>query len=215
MIWPYEPQSTHLASRLDITIPSPLPERYGFAIVVILKNKKLYIQDWLAFHSIAGVRKIILYDNQSTELTAQIAESFPGVSAAVILWELQVALPKWRRLIHCQIAAYSHAISTFGEKFRWMAFIDVDEFIVPRMHDTVQPALYTVSGFSSISLPCTAFRHRGYAKTPETSVPFAYDRYDKKAHSDILNFKCVDPYEVTQVSIQKFKTKHGTDYEDC
>ncbi len=57
MIWSHESQSTNLVSRPDIAIPSPLPERYGVAIVAILKNKKLYIQNWLALHSIAGVRK--------------------------------------------------------------------------------------------------------------------------------------------------------------
>ena len=209
MFWPYGSRSTHLASRLDITTPSPLPERYGVAIVAIAKNEELYIRDWLAFHSIAGVREIILYDNQSTDSTAQIAESFPGVSTTVIPWDLQAELPKWRGRIDCQVSAYSHAICTFGGRFRWMAFIDVDEFIVPRMHDTIQQALYTVSGFSNISLPWTTFGHCGHAEMPEASVPFAYDRCAKRAHSDILNFKCiVDPCEVTQVSVHKFKTRN-------
>ena len=209
MIWPYGSSSTYLESRLNITPPLPLPERYGVAIVAIAKNEELYMRDWLAFHAIAGVREIILYDNQSTDSTAQITESFPGVSTTVIPWEFQAALPKFKGRIHCQVSAYCHAISTFGGRFRWMAFIDVDEYIVPRMHDTIQQALYTVSGFSNISLPWTTFGHSGHAEMPETSVPFAYDKCARRAHSGIFNFKCiVDPCEVTQVSVHKFKTRN-------
>lgn len=209
MFWPRGSRSTHSASRMDITTPSPLPERYGVAIVAIAKNEELYIRDWLAFHSIAGVREIILYDNQSTDSTAEIAESFPGVSTKIIPWEFQTALPKWRGRIDCQVAAYAHAICTFGGRFRWMAFIDVDEFIVPRMHHTIQQALYTVSGFSNISLPWTTFGHLGHAEMPEATVPFAYDRCARTPHAGIFNFKCiVDPCEVIQVGVHEFKTRN-------
>jgi len=38
-----------------------------FALCAILKNEADYIEEWLAFHILQGVSRVILYDNNSSD----------------------------------------------------------------------------------------------------------------------------------------------------
>ncbi len=195
--------------RFNIVPPRPSPDRNGVAIAAIAKNEGSYLGDWLSFHSLAGVREVILYDNASTDDTAKIAQSFPGISTTVVPWEIKAKTTGLNKLLSRQSLAYCHAICTFGHRYRWMAFIDIDEFIVPKNHRTISEALETVSGFTNISLPWAMFGHGGHFDKPEAAVPFAYleRARNQGPETGLLKFKCiVDPCTVTQVSAHRFKT---------
>ncbi|MGR3289937.1 MAG: glycosyltransferase family 92 protein [Paracoccaceae bacterium] len=175
---------------------------------MIVKDEAAYLHDWLTFHTLAGARAIILYDNCSTDGTVKIAKAFTGLTVTVIPWQLHASTTKYAMILPRQILAYCHAICTFGGAFRWMAFIDIDEFIVPKDHATITAALETQARFTNISLPWTMFGHSGHDTFPEASVPFAYDQRARRAEGVLLNFKCiVDPCSVTQVSVHKFLTE--------
>ena len=207
MVWQFLPTKRRLISRLDIQPPRPLPERHGVALVVIAKNEERYVSDWLAFHSLAGVREVILYDHGSTDATPQIARSFKGLNVSIIPWQMDASVPRRRQILHRQVLAYCHAICAFGSKFRWMGFIDMDEFIVPRVHKTIPEALASVTEFANVSLPWVMFGHSGNADIPGAAVPFAYRRRADDSVSGILKFKCiVDPCTVTQVGVHMFLT---------
>lgn len=207
-----------LISKIDIMAPKPLPERHGVAIVVIAKNEAQYIGDWLAFHSLAGIREVFLYDHGSNDATTQIARSFSDLDVTIIPWHLDIKTREGRGggvifqregIFHRQVLAYCHAICSFGSKFRWMAFIDIDEFIIPRTHGTIPEALKSLESTENISLPWVMFGHSGHTEMPDTAVPFAYR---KRAHDSVFDapkFKCiVDPCAITQASVHMFMTKN-------
>lgn len=195
------------ASRIDIKPPLAKNDRHGIAIVAILKNEANNLNDWLSFHTLAGVREFILYDNLSNDDTVRIANSFTGAKVTVIPWQLHVSAHKPILILPRQILAYCHAICTFGSAFRWMAFIDIDEYIVPKEQDTIAQALLPLEAFANISLPWVMFGHNGYQNAPTEPVPFAFTKRASSKHRAQLNFKCiVDPCAASQVSTHKFET---------
>jgi hypothetical protein len=207
MIWPFKRRKPRRASRIRIESPKPAADRYGLALVVIAKNEGRNILDWLAFHALAGVREVILYDNLSTDDTAKLAAGFPDVKVTVIPWDMQAHLLGPAVILPRQILAYCHAISTFGSRFRWMGFIDIDEYIVPKSALTITEALEPLEAFSNISLPWVMFGHGGHDAAPDTPAPFAFGQRANAMTGPLLNFKCiVDPCAVTQVSTHKFET---------
>lgn len=195
------------ASRIDIRPPVPSIGRTGLSIVAIFKNEEKYIADWIRFHAIAGVRDFIFYDNGSTDATVEVIQSFSMLNIRIIPWVLDTSAHKPKMVLPRQILAYCHAISNFGGNYRWMAFIDIDEYLVPETERTIADCLASLDGFSNISLPWVMFGHSGHEVPPTIPVPLAYTMRATQQSGALLNFKCiVDPCDVRQVSTHKFET---------
>lgn len=189
---------------MDIQPPDPDPDRNGLAIVAIAKNEESGIGDWLAFHHLAGARKFIIYDNQSTDRTREIASSFSSEAVTVIPWHLNAATAVSNIPVSKQTMAYCHAICTFGGEFSRMVFIDLDEYIVPKKQRTI---LESIPQHANVSLPWTMFGHSGHERTPSDALPFAFTQRAQSTARKLLNFKCiVDPCAVTTVGVHKFDT---------
>jgi hypothetical protein len=195
------------ASRVNIVAAVPCPHRSELAICAIMFNEEAYIEDWIRFHVIAGVRNFILYDNNSTDRTVEIVRSLPGINVLIIPWVLSAVSDRPKMIIPQQIMAYCHAIGTFGADYRWMAFIDIDEYLVPINQPDLNSALGQLSDYSNISLPWVMFGPSGHEVPPDEATPFAYSLKARHQEGDLLNFKCIiDPSKVSQVSVHKFQT---------
>jgi glycosyltransferase involved in cell wall biosynthesis len=195
------------AGRIDITPPAPTPGRAGLALVVIAKNEAAHLHDWLCFHALAGVREVIVYDNASTDATAAIARAFTGCPVTVIPWQIEAQTESPPMILPRQVLAYVHAICTFGGRFARMAFIDVDEFLVPQEAETIEGAITHLGDAPNISLPWAMFGHGGHDARPDAAMPFAYTARAPRSAGPLLRWKCiVDPCDVTQVSTHKFHT---------
>ena len=66
--------------------------------------------------------------------------------------------------------AYAHAASNFGGAFRWMAFIDADEFLIPKRAESIPAALAHLGEARNLSLPWHMFGRSGHAEPPEGGV---------------------------------------------
>lgn len=209
-MWPFRSRIPKLATRITVEPPEPDAQRAGLAIVLIARNESVRILDWLAFHALAGVTDVLLYDNGSTDNTVDLAVNFKGCRVRVIPWKLKAGEAKTGMQLHQQVVAYAHAVCTFGGQFERMAFIDTDEYLVPKEAMTLPEALHDLP-HPNISLPWTMFGHGGHDVAPDDAVPFAFQERAPVSEGPLLNFKCiVDPCEVTCVNPHRFETKdHG------
>ena len=101
----------------------PASEREGLAFVLIAKNEAPYIKEWLDFHIKQGVSHFIIYDNESTDNFREVLE--PYIKSGLVTY----SVIRGRRRQH---DAYNKAVHDFRQKFRYMAFIDADEFMFVR-----------------------------------------------------------------------------------
>lgn len=207
--------------RMSITPPMPSEGRSGLAIVATVKNEASYIADWMSWHSNAGVTHFYLYDDGSDDNTAELAKKIGGSSVTILPWRCRVNDTSTDRLINGQVLAFCHAIQNFGSDYRWMMFIDVDEFVFPKSAKTIPDVLKQLGDASCISLPWHMFGRCGHEVPPPGPI---YANYTQRAaqpisdQKDITNFKCiVDPCEVTEVSVHHFSTRrHGeTTFNDA
>lgn len=197
---------------LSITPPEPHPDRHGAAITVCVKDEERYIAEWARFHRAVGIRHFIVYDNGSRDATCDILRRTLDPQALTIVpWAGKVASARTGQLIDGQVLAFAHAILNFGSTFRWMAFIDADEFLLPRSGATVEEALAAVGDFPNVSLPWHMFGTSGHKARPPGGVLANYtkrsaDPLSREEHS--TNFKCiVDPCDVVEVAIHHFATR--------
>lgn len=96
---------------------------YELAVVAILKNEGHYLKEWLDYHLLAGVDHFYLYDNDSTDNYQEIIA--PYIKAGLVT-------SKYFPGKKMQLAAYDDAVQNYRFNCRYMAFIDLDEFIFPK-----------------------------------------------------------------------------------
>ena len=91
------------------------------ALCMIVKNEEDYIMENLLYNFKLGFDHIFLYMN---DWECEI--DLPNVTQ--ILWPVKVQ----------QLNAYNHCLQSVGKFFDWIAFFDVDEFLVLKRHNTIQ-----------------------------------------------------------------------------
>jgi hypothetical protein len=205
----------HFTRELEITPPTPEKNRQGIAIVACVKNEETYIEEWVRFHRAVGIRHFHIYNDASTDATLQVLNDLLSpAELTVIPWKMRMRDSGSAEILNGQNIAFAHAILNFGGSYEWMAFIDVDEFLLPRKGRTLEKALQGAGGFPNISLPWHMFGHSGHVSRPPLPVCLSYTMRvsdPMRQNLDASNFKCiVDPVEVTGVSVHHFKTRsHG------
>lgn len=201
-------------TRLCISPARAEPGRAGVAIVLIVRNEARHIAEWARFHLGAGVRQFVVYDNACTDGTIEALRAvLPANALTVIPWRQPRFRTTWGREVHNQVLAYAHALMNFGPRFRWMAFIDVDEFVVPVTAASIPEALQGLEGAAHISLPWHMFGRCGHEEPPEGGVLKNYlRRADPQKLTQGRNFKClVDPARVTEVGVHGFGIDGGAE----
>ena len=114
------------------------------------------------------------------------------------------------REIHNQVLAYAHAASNFGGSVRWMAFIDADEFLVPKQAPTIPEALAHLGDAANLSLPWHMFGRSGHAEPPAGGVLTNYLRRARDPMSDVRGVRAfkviVDPCHMTAARVHSMET---------
>jgi glycosyltransferase involved in cell wall biosynthesis len=97
----------------------------SFAVAAIAKNEAPYVEEWAAFHLLAGAASVRVYDNGSTDGTADALRRL-GRSAPVEVVDWPVRNNDFNGT---QKAAYQDAAERCRGAVDFVALIDVDEFL--------------------------------------------------------------------------------------
>lgn len=154
------------------------------SIVCIAKNEADYIQEWIEYHLLAGVDRIYVYDNESTDNMKSILEPYIKNNKVVYTFFPGKAT---------QLAAYNDAIKRFKNKTKYMAFIDCDEFLVSENSETSLKEVIKKIFMSNIRAGGIAVNWRmygsaGYITKPEGLVTenFLYRGNGSRKGSDCI-----------------------------
>jgi hypothetical protein len=102
--------------RLVVQAPVPL------AVCAIFKDEGAYLEEWLEFHRLVGVERFYLYDNNSSDGFRDVLA--PYLARGIVQLHHWPAHPG-------QILAYNDCLKRHGADSRWLAFLDLDEFLYP------------------------------------------------------------------------------------
>ncbi|NOT09701.1 MAG: glycosyltransferase family 92 protein [Gemmatimonadales bacterium] len=171
------------------------PARY-LSLVGVVRNEARYLPEWIEFHRGVGFEHVYLYDHASEDephrvLAPFVAEGF----VTLIPWNFPWLLCG----SNAQILAFAHALGCFGSGWRWMAFLDADEFLYPTGEESLPHLLRDYERFPALLAFWTMFGFSGH----ETPPPgFVIDNYVMRApfgfHAKPKSI--VNPREVVAVS---------------
>lgn len=106
---------------------------YELSICAIIKDEGPWLREWLEYHRLTGVEHFFLYDNESTDNTPEVLAPYvqKGIVTLIPWPDGREYGEKYAWVRHTQMTAYLNALKMLKGRSRWVAFIDVDEFIVP------------------------------------------------------------------------------------
>jgi hypothetical protein len=90
------------------------------SICAIYRDEAPYLREWIEFHRLVGVEHFFLYDNGSAD--DHRAALAPYLDRGL------VTLHDWPR-VPGQLHAYRHCLESHEANSRWIAFLDLDEFL--------------------------------------------------------------------------------------
>lgn len=129
--------------------------RYYLAVCAIAKNEGPYFKEWIEWHKKQGVQKFYIYDNESSDSTKE--ELTPYIESGLVEYTY---FPGKKR----QLAAYDDCIEKHRFDARWIAIIDLDEFIVPIKDKSIPEFLHRMEKFSSVEINWLVYGSGGAKK---------------------------------------------------
>ena len=182
---------------------------YTLSITAIMKNEGAYLKEWLDYHILVGVEKFYLYDNESSDNTTEILK--PYIERGIVDY---IYWPGKSQ----QQPAYTDSLNKHANETKYMAIIDLDEFLVATDYENIVDYLNTLpSGFAQLVIGWEQYGSSGHIHKPKGLVIENYKYH--AAHSwgvkSIVNprlvYETVNPHthEVAGFSIDENGKKLG------
>lgn len=134
----YNIVSTFMAMYYQLKImfikPKIKSKKYNVSICAIFKNEAPYLKEWIEFNNIVGIEHFYLYNNNSKDDYMSVLK--PYIKSGI------VTLLEWPYK-QKQMECYIDCIEKYAFETKWLGFIDIDEFIVPKKTNTIYEFLKT------------------------------------------------------------------------
>lgn len=127
-----------------------------------------YLREWVAFHRLVGVERFFLYDNDSDD--EHLEALAPYVDDGT------VQLRHWPEYPMGQVKAYAHCLTEHADDSRWIAFVDVDEFLFSPRGKPLPEVLERYERWPGVGVNRVTFGTSGHEQRPEGTVVESYTR---------------------------------------
>ena len=142
----------------------------------------------IEFHKLVGVEKFFLYNNNSSDDYKS--------TLAPYLQDGSVVLTEWDFKQPCQREAYNHCLAHHGHEVRWLAFLDMDEFMhAVSEQETLPQALRDYEQYPALAVHWLMFGPGNHILKPQGLVTENFHNHQpnpNKFVKVIVNPCCVE-----------------------
>jgi hypothetical protein len=134
------------------------------SVGAIFRDEADYLEEWIEFHRLVGVERFFLYDNGSVDDSRKVLARYERDGA--------VQVYDWAHAP--QFAAYDDCLARHGRESRWIAFIDLDEFL---FSPTGAPLPAVLSGYEpwpAVGVHWCVYGGSGHLRKPDGLVIESY-----------------------------------------
>lgn len=166
------------------------------SVVCIIKNEARYISEWIAYYKMMGVDHIYLFNNGSTDNIEEVLKKYVQ-SGYVTLLKFNGA--------NAQLPLYRLTLRALRKTSRWIAYIDADEFVLPR-EGTLREYMQTQEKHPGIGINWIVYGTGGHVERPEGLVTENY-LLTFEDRNNLLNLRIkaiVNPKEVYDMASPHF-----------
>ena len=158
--------------------------KHYLSICAIYRDEAPYLREWLSLHRLAGVEHFYLYNNGSTDEHREALAPYLDEGIAELLdWDFYPG----------QLRAYDHCLAERRDESRWIAFVDIDEFL---FSPTIRPLPEILARYEQapgVVANWAIFGTSGHAEKPEGLVIESYLRRTDNQQANRHVKSIVDP----------------------
>ncbi|GFK93350.1 hypothetical protein NNJEOMEG_01182 [Fundidesulfovibrio magnetotacticus] len=137
-------------------------------ICAIAKDEEHTLADWVDYHLCVGFERVTVFDNNSAVPVERLLRGHVEHGLVRV-----IPFPAAKNQ---QLSAYFSYLKQFAGQARWTAFLDVDEYLVPKRVDDVRDLLQDYEDRAGLAAHWVMFGSDGHLSRPRESVPSAYRR---------------------------------------
>lgn len=170
------------------------------AIVLIARYENNYIKEFIDYHTRIGFDRFYIYDN--SEYPEEPLESVLKDYNNIIIIKFPGETKQREAYIH-----YKSNILPYTDD-DWIAYIDCDEYIVPKKHLTIKKFLEEYNHIDSIGLNWKIFGTSGHIEEPEGGIIKNYTKSAFNKHIKTL----ISRKELLRLNVPPLVCVHNIGY---
>jgi hypothetical protein len=190
--------------------------RYDLTIASVFQNEAPYLKEWIEFHRMIGVQHFVLVNDRSTDDFMAVLE--PYIEAGEVELLTLPCPPEWhgRTWTSFQCAVLQSICKQQRGVSRWLAMIDLDEFIVPMETEDLLEVLDEHEARGGLYVRWESFGTSRVARlaSDDLLTERMYLRWRFIPGRDVLGKSIVKPHRVHKASIHRCELLPGYDYAD-
>jgi hypothetical protein len=141
--------------------------QYDLAICAIFQNEGRFLKEWIEFHKLIGVQHFFLYNNNSTDNYMEILKPYVNTHEVdLIPWDYSMEGIK----LTAQHMAYNDCLSYARGTVKWLAFLDLDEYLFPVQKDNLRDFLKDYEHFGAVCANWVMFGTSNVNEIPKNTL---------------------------------------------
>lgn len=164
-----------------------------YYICAIAKNEHLYLEEWLSHHLSIGFDEITIIEDYESLSHKSITDKFPSdkvhlIPASEHFNSLQnKGESGWKR----QMRAYNKFIYNHKSDNAWVAFIDIDEYIMIDEGETLDSIVSYLDecGYNSVAIFWKCYNANGHITRPKEGIVKSYTHYIDASNTKSSKYK--------------------------
>lgn len=164
---------------------------YHVSACAIFQNESRFLKEWIEYHKLIGVEKFYLYNNNSSDDYKTILSPYikKGIVELIEWPQTYQDCIQWNNV---QSQAYQDALRRTRGKSKWLAIIDLDEFIVIKNAKNLRKFLKEFEDYSGVCANWQMFGTSGVEVIPRDRLMIEMlTKRAAKNHPDHIHIKSI------------------------
>lgn len=165
--------------------------KYHLSICALFQNEAPYLKEWIEYHKLLGVDHFYLFNHYSKDDYLTVLEPYIRDGSVELKDELTVT-EDIKTFYPMQCKCYTHCAAYASGLSKWVAFIDIDEFLVPIQDESLTTFLKRYEEFGGIGVNWLIFGTSNQKKIPEDKLLIeTLTSCTEKSYVDNRYVKCI------------------------
>lgn len=142
---------------------------YTLSICAIFQDEAPYLKEWIEYHRLLGVEHFYLTNHASQDNFREVL--LPYIQEGLVELKEEHAKGDDFESFHAiQCNAYTHCLKTARGQSKWVAFIDIDEFLVPIKEQSLAQFLIPYEKYGALGVNWRCFGTSNVKEIPKNKL---------------------------------------------